>query len=160
MATQTAALGRFAAGAGRGLAAGLIGTGAMTLSSMAENKIRKRPPSTVPSEVVGKVMGVQPRGAEEKERFSNLIHWQFGTSLGLLRAALGGVGLRDPWAAGAFFAMVWAGELIVVPQLSEKTPPVTEWEMTDVAIDGWHHLVFAAATSFAYTNLLKARVRG
>lgn len=158
MSNRTTFLGRLAAGAGRGLVAGMIGTAAMTVSSTIESKVRKRPPSTVPSDVGGRVLGVKPRGPEEKERFSNLMHWQYGSSLGLLRAALGGA-MRDPWAGAAFFGIVWAGELIMVPQLSAETPPVTEWELTDVAIDGWHHLVYAAATSLAFTTLLRARFR-
>lgn len=156
--TKSTFLGRAAAQAGRGLAAGLIGTAAMTASSTIESKIRKRPPSTVPSDVGGRILGVRPRSPEDKERFSNLIHWQYGSSLGLLRAALG-TGMRDPWASAAFFGMVWAGEMIMVPKLSDNAPPATEWEFKDVAIDGWHHLVYAAATSLAFTWLLRARFR-
>ena len=158
MSGGTTFLGKVAAQAGRGLVAGLIGTAAMTISSTIEGKLRNRPPSTVPSDVAGRVLGVKPRGPEEKERFSNLMHWQNGSSLGMLRATLGSA-TRDPWAGAAFFGTVWAGELIMVPQLSAKTPPVTEWELTDIAIDGWHHLVYAAATSLAFTSLLKAGFR-
>jgi hypothetical protein len=131
----------------------------MTASSTIEKSIRKRPPSTVPSEVGGKVLGVQPRNPEGKERFSNVMHWQYGSTLGLLRAALGGA-MRDPWAGAAFFGLVWAGEMILIPRLSEETPPATEWGLPEVAIDGWHHLVYAAATSLAFTALVRARYKG
>jgi hypothetical protein len=32
-------------------------------------------------------------------------------------------------------------------------PPVTQWGSKEVAIDAWHHLVYAAATSLAYAFL-------
>jgi hypothetical protein len=147
-----------AAGAGRGLFAGLIGTAAMTISSTAEAKLRHRPSSTVPSDVGGKLLGVKPRGPAEKQRFSHLMHWQYGTSLGLLRAALGSA-LRDPWAGATFFGLVWAGELVMLPRLSSKASPPTDMELKEVAIDGWHHLVYAAATSAAFTLLLRARFK-
>jgi hypothetical protein len=153
---KTTALGRFAAGAGRGLVAGVIGTAAMTISSTAESKLRHRPSSTVPSDVGGKLLGVRPRGPKEKERFSNLMHWQYGTSLGLLRAALGSL-MRDPWAGAAFFGLVWSAELLMLPRLSSQASPPTEMEIKEVAVDGWHHLVYAAATSAAFTLLLRAK---
>lgn len=130
----------------------------MTISSTVESKIRKRPPSTVPSEVGGRLLGVKPRSPKDKEKFSNLVHWQYGISLGLVRAALCTV-MREPLAGATFFGLVWASELVMVPQLSQQTPSVTEWEFVDVAIDGWHHLVYAAATSIAFTWLFRARLK-
>ncbi|MCA1735939.1 MAG: hypothetical protein LC739_07470 [Actinobacteria bacterium] len=158
MTKKTTLVGRLAAEAGRGVVAGLIGTAAMTLSSTIEKTIRKRPASTVPSEVGGRLLGVKPRDSEGKARFSNVMHWQYGSSLGLLRAALG-TALREPWAGAAFFGLVWAGELVLVPRLSQQTPPATQWGPSEVAIDGWHHLVYAAATSLAFTTLVRARYK-
>jgi hypothetical protein len=127
----------------------------MTASSTIESKLRKRPPSTVPSDVGGRLLGVKPRGPHEKEKFSSLVHWQYGTSLGLMRAALAWI--RDPWAGAAFFAVVWAGELALVPRLSKQTPPLTDWEFKELAIDGWHHFVYAAFTSLAFSVLLRTK---
>lgn len=158
MTRKTTFLGKVAYEAGRGLVAGFLGTAAMTLSSTLESKIRKRPPSSVPSEVGGRLLGVQPRDYEGKQRFGNFVHWQYGTALGLLRAGLG-TAMRDPLAGAAFFALIWATELALVPQLSSETPPATEWGRTEIAIDGWHHLVYAAATSAAFTLLLRARFK-
>jgi len=151
---RTGTMGRMASLVGRGLVAGLIGTAAMTVSSTIESKLRRRPPSTVPAEVGGEVLGVEPKGEEGEKRLGNLVHWQYGTGLGVLRGALGGF-MRDPWAGAVFFGVAWAGSLLMVPRLSEETPPPAEWGTTEVVVDGWHHLVYAAATSLAFSNLLR-----
>ena len=40
----------------------------------------------------------------------------------------------------------------MLPTLS-VTPPLTEWGVKEVAIDALHHLVYAGATSVAYSLL-------
>ena len=64
---------RILAAIGRGLIAGLAGTAAITISSTIEMKLRKRPASTTPGKVGGKVLGVKPRNQEGMKRFSNAI---------------------------------------------------------------------------------------
>jgi hypothetical protein len=46
----------------------------------------------------------------------------------------------------------WGSEQVVLPTLS-VTPPLTEWGVKEVAIDALHHLVYAGATSVAYSLL-------
>ncbi len=68
-------IGDVASAVGKGLAAGLVGTAAMTVSSSLEAKARHREASTAPADAAGKVLGVQPRDAAGKARFSNAVHW-------------------------------------------------------------------------------------
>jgi hypothetical protein len=58
-------------------------------------------------------------------------------------------GLRGPVAGAVHFGAVWAAELTMLPALN-VAPPATEMAPEEVAIDAWHHIVFAAATSTAY----------
>ena len=60
---------------GKGLVAGMVGTAAMTVSSTIEAKLRKREGSTAPADAAGEVLGIQPRNAEGKAWFSNVVHW-------------------------------------------------------------------------------------
>jgi hypothetical protein len=99
-----------AAGAARGksLVAGAVGTAAMTLSSTVEVKLCQRPSSPTPAKAVSKVLGMEPKGEREQARLSNLTHWGYGTSLGMLRGLPGLVGLRGLAATAAYFGVVWA----------------------------------------------------
>jgi len=71
--------GQVAAAAGVGLAAGLAGAAAMTVSSTIEMKIRGRAGSSAPPDAVGKLLGVRPAAKKESKRFGALMHWACGT---------------------------------------------------------------------------------
>jgi hypothetical protein len=146
---------RLASGVGRGVLAGVVGTAAMTISSTIEMKLRKRDPSTVPAQAASEVLGVRV-WKQDQEKFANVVHWQYGSSVGALRGLLSAMGLPEPLASGLFFTAVWGTALAMVPRLSDA-PPVKEWGPEQLAIDGFHHLVYAVATSLAIGTLFKAR---
>ena len=137
---------------GRGLVAGVAGTALMTVASTIEMKVQGREASTAPADAAAKVLGVEPTGDDEQARFSNVVHWAYGTSWGALRGVLGAVGLTGPAAAGAHFAAVWGSGLVMLPALG-VAPPLKEWGAKALATDAFHHLVYAAATSMAFAAL-------
>jgi hypothetical protein len=137
---------------GRGLAAGAVGTALMTLSSTIEAKRRGRKPSTAPADAAGKVLGVEPRDEAAKQRFSTIVHWGYGTSWGAVRGLLDVAGLDGPRAAGAHLAALWGSELVMLPSLG-VAPPFWTWGGKEVAIDAFHHVVYATGTSLAYAGL-------
>jgi hypothetical protein len=55
-------------------------------------------------------------------------------------------------ASTTHLGALWASEQVMLPAL-EVAPPVTMWGGKEVAIDAWHHLVYATATSAAYEAL-------
>lgn len=134
---------------GRGLLAGLIGTAAMTVSSTAEAKVRGRGDSSSPSDAAGRVLGVRPRDPSGERRFNTAVHWGYGTSWGAVRGLLGAAGLSGPTAATAHLALVWGGEQVALPATG-VSPPAWHWGATEVAVDLFHHAVYACATSAAY----------
>jgi hypothetical protein len=140
---------------GRGVLAGLIGTVAMTVSSTIEQKLRKRPASTAPADAAAKVLQIKEFPSEEaKNAFSNAVHWGYGTAWGVNRALLSRAGLSPKAAAGAHLGALWMSEQVMLPAL-EVAPPVTMWGGREIAIDAWHHLVYATATSAAYDALAR-----
>ena len=145
-------LGDVAADVGKGLFAGLLGTVAMTISSTAEMKIRGRPASNAPAVAAGKVLGVEPKDEEGEARFSTLVHWGYGTGWGVVRGLVGTAGLEGPAAAAAHFGAVWGAEQVMLPALN-VAPPFWTWGAKEVGIDAFHHLVYATATSVAYSIL-------
>ncbi|HEX4735570.1 MAG TPA: hypothetical protein VH247_14245 [Thermoleophilaceae bacterium] len=136
----------------KGVAAGVAGTAAMTVSSTIEQKLRKRPPSTAPADAAAKVLHIKEFPSEEaKNRFANAVHWGYGTAWGVNRALLSR--FASPAAAsGAHLGALWMSEQVMLPAL-EVAPPVTMWGGREIAIDAWHHLVYATATSAAYEAL-------
>ncbi len=145
-------VGDVAGALGKGLVAGAVGTAAMTVSSTVEAKLRHRKGSTAPADAAAKVLGIEPKDDAAKARFSNLVHWAYGSSWGGYRGLLAGLGLPGVAASAAHMGTVWGSELVMLPAL-EVAPPLREWGGTAIAIDAWHHLVYVTATGFAYRFL-------
>lgn len=145
-------LGDVAGAVGKGLAAGVVGTAAMTVSSTLEAKVRQREPSTAPARAAAKVLGVKPTSEAAEARFSNLVHWGYGTGWGAVRGLLAGVGLPPAAATAGHLGSVWGSELVMLPALG-VAPPVREWGGKELAVDGLHHLVYVVGTSLAYLLL-------
>lgn len=137
---------------GKGVVAGLAGTAAMSASSAAEMKVRGRQGSTMPAEVLCTLLGVEALDEKHKTRLTTLTHWGYGTSLGVARGVLALTGLSGPNAAGAFFGVAWAGELVMLPAVNAAPLP-TQWSAESFAVGGVHHLVYALATSGTYDLL-------
>lgn len=140
---------------GKGLFAGAAGTVAMTVSSTTEAKIRKRGASSAPADAAGKVLGVQPRDEEGETRFSNFVHWSYGTSWGAVRGLLHAAGIDGSRAVAAHFAAVWGSAQVMLPKLDVAPPP---WKSPpeELAIDAFHHAVYSVATGIAFATLERA----
>src|SRR4051794_24389584 len=138
---------------GRGLVAGVAGTAAMTVSSTVEAKLRGRPFSTAPADAAAKVLGIREFATEgAHSRFSNLVHWGYGTGWGIPRALLGMNRRSAARATAEHLAALWSSEQVMLPALS-VAPPITFWGREEVAIDGLHHAVYAVSTGIAYEAL-------
>jgi hypothetical protein len=145
-------LSRVACAVGLGLFAGAAGTAAMTISSTLEAKLRGRGASSAPSEAAGKVLGVQPRDPDGQARFATVVHWSYGTAWGAARGLMALAGLRGTRAAVAHFATVWGWSLVMLPGL-DVTPPAWRQEPRELGVDALHHLVYASATTAAWSAL-------
>ena len=145
-------IGDTAASVGKGLFAGAAGTVAMTVSSTLEAKLRERGSSSAPADAAGKVLGVQPRDEEGQARFSNIVHWAYGTSWGAVRGLLHAAGVDGGKATAVHFATVWGGAQAMLPALDVAPPP---WKSPpkEIAIDAFHHAVYAVATGVAFAAL-------
>jgi hypothetical protein len=139
-----------AAGIGRGLLAGMAGTAAMTVSSTVEARLRRRAPSTAPARATAKVLGIKEfDGPLAQARWNDLSHWGYGTSWGVVRGLLAAAGLSPRAATAAHGAAIYGAAQVTLPAL-EVTPPSIFWGAKEIAIDAFHHLVYASATGAAY----------
>jgi uncharacterized membrane protein YagU involved in acid resistance len=143
----------FGCAIGRGLIAGLAGTAAMTVSSTVEMRLRDRAGSSAPADATAKVLGIEGFTDDAaKNRFSTVVHWGYGTGWGVVRAMLGQAGLSPVKATAAHLAAIWGNEAVMLPAL-DVAPPFWTWGAEEVAIDVFHHIVYATATGIAYEAL-------
>jgi hypothetical protein len=139
-----------ASSVGKGLVAGIVGTAAMTVSSTLEARIRHRAASSAPARATAKVLGIKEFEDDiAQARFNDLSHWGYGTMWGVVRGLLGATGMPPAAASAAHGAAVWGSAQVTLPAL-EVAPPIVFWRRKEIAIDLWHHAVYAAATGLAY----------
>ena len=150
-------IGDVAANFGKGLFAGLAGTAAMTVSSTLEMKLSGRAASETPAQAAEAVLNVEPKDEDSTARFSNLVHWGYGTGWGGVRGLLASAGLSGPLATAAHLGLVWGAEQVVLPAL-DVSAPVFKYGGKATATDLLHHTVYAAATGAAFA-LLEIRGR-
>lgn len=146
------ALGELGSAIGKGLLAGLAATAAITLSQMLEMKLTKRKPSEAPVKVAEEITGVKPVNKAQKEKVAQEIHWAYGTVWGVSRGLIGLTGLKGIPATMVHFAAVWGTAMIMLPKF-KVSPPVTEEDPKTIAIDGFHHAVYAITAGLVYDAL-------
>jgi hypothetical protein len=143
-------IGSVPASIGKGLVAGFAGTAAMTVSSTLEARLRGRSASSAPARATAKMLGIKEfEGPLAEARFNDLSHWGYGTGWGVVRGLLAAAGLRPRAATAAHGAAIYGAAQVTLPAL-EIAPPVVFWPRREIAIDLWHHAVYAAATGLAY----------
>jgi hypothetical protein len=144
------ALEKLAGSVGAGLVAGFAGTAAMTVSSTLEARLRGRPASSAPARATAKVLGIETFESDlARARFNDLSHWGYGTGWGVVRGLLAAAGLSSRAAAADHGAAIYGAAQVTLPAL-DIAPPVVFWPRAEIAIDAFHHAVYAAATGLAY----------
>ena len=144
---------KVASSIGKGLVAGFAGTAAMTVSSTLEARLRGRAPSTAPARATAKALGIASfEDAIAQARLNDLSHWGYGTGWGIVRGLLDAAGLPPAKATAAHGAAVWGSAQVTLPAL-EVAPPIVFWPRQEIAIDAFHHTVYAVATGVAYELL-------
>lgn len=124
----------------------------MTLSSGIEAKVSGRQASSAPSDAAGKVLGVQPRDEGGKARFSNIVHWSYGTTWGGARGLITAAGIGKAETTVAHFAAVWGSSLVMLPVLG-VAPPFWKQNASATAIDAFHHVVYAVGVGAVCASL-------
>jgi hypothetical protein len=145
---------------GDGLVAGFLGTAAMTVSSTIEARLRHRAASSAPARATAKALGIaQFENDIARARFNDLSHWGYGTGWGVVRGVLGATGMPAAKATAAHGAAIWGSAAVSLPAL-DVAPPFVFWGREEVAIDLFHHAVYAVATGLAYELVAAGRRNG
>ena len=122
----------------------------MTVSSTLEAKLRGRAASSAPARATAKVLGIKAFDSDlAQARFNDLSHWGYGTGWGVVRGLLAATGMPPRAATAAHGAAIYGAAQVTLPAL-EIAPPSIFWGAEEVAIDAFHHAVYAPATGLAY----------
>ena len=133
--------------------------------------------------VGGKVLGTEPRQQAELEKkkqgesdasqstgelqeeveanqqkFSQFMHFGYGTAWGVARSALGKVGVRGWPASVVHFAALWGTAQVMLPA-NNAAPPITQWAPRQIVTDVVHHAVYALAAGAVYDAMQRAEAK-
>jgi hypothetical protein len=101
----------------------MAGTAAMTVSSTIEAKLRGRAFSTAPAQAAARALAIETfDDGAAYARFSNLVHWRYGTGWGVASGVLRSLGISPRLATPAHFAAIWGSSLYTLPKY-EVAPP-------------------------------------
>ncbi|HET9690533.1 MAG TPA: hypothetical protein VFP61_05235 [Acidimicrobiales bacterium] len=146
---RRARLAPLAAEAAQGLLAGLVGTAVMTASYGVERRLRGSTggpldydDSTVPSHAAMVVLRIDHLGDVGQRRLGALVHWGYGSAMGMVRVLLGRR-LRPRDATATYWAGLMAMTGALFPLLG-GTPPPWRWRGSVVATSLVQHAVYAA----------------
>lgn len=138
-----------------GLLAGLAGTTAMTATTWCERRLRPGldhpvdfDVSGAPVQAASRVLHLSPRTAAERRALFALVHWGYGSLVGVAHTALRRRLAPEPLATAVFYGGVQTMAFVLLPALG-GTPPPWAWRRDVLASSLAQHAVYAAATGRA-----------
>ncbi len=147
-------VGDFSAALGKGLIAGFIGTAAITLSLTIERKINGQPTNFAPGDAASKALEIEASKMEARKKFSDEVHWVYGTIWGSARGMLSLFGIKGLPATAIHFAAIFYTALSIEPNF-EIAPPINEWSKKSIAIFALHHIIYTATAGLVYDAIDK-----
>jgi hypothetical protein len=157
----------FVRSVGRGLAAGVVGTAAMTAYQLAVAKAQGKPLQTpvphrwadapAPAQAAKKIADRVGQGRrftrEDVPLLTNAMHWLYGVGWGAFYGAAVARAAASPFAGGlAFGTGVWGAAYAELVPLGVYEPP-WKYPVKDLAIDLSYHLVYGVSVAVAYDRL-------
>jgi hypothetical protein len=152
---------------GRGMIAGVAGTGVMTAYQLAIAKLQGKPLTTpvpdrwadapAPAQVAKKAADALGQGnrltCEDVPLLTDVMHWLYGISWGAFYGVAAGATKPDPITGGlAFGTGVWGASYAELVPLGVYQPP-WKYPAKELAVDLSYHLVYGMAVGAAYAAL-------
>ncbi|MGI8334167.1 hypothetical protein ACRYCC_29790 [Actinomadura scrupuli] len=134
----------------RGLACGLAGTSAMTLTAALYARARGETDRILDYDTsehvaiaAATVLRVRPRGAAGERALFHLVHWGYGSAVGVAYEAIRHAVPGRPAAAAVFFTGCQTMAFALFPLLG-GTPPPWRWRPDVIAVSLLQHAIYAA----------------
>ncbi len=142
-----------AATLGRGIVAGVAGTGVMTaFQKFVEMPLTGRGDSYAPAEVAERVLPLSPRTAQSRKTLNYATHFSLGGVWGTAYGVAAARGLRGQRAVNAVFLSVYPGDVLFSTALGVYHP--WQWSTQDWVIDVVEKYIQAQATGAIFDRLL------
>lgn len=129
----------------RGVAAGLVGTAAMTVGELVEQRVTHRPDSHIPARTLRILCGRPTSNSGHYPVWNHAMHWLTGATLGALRGIWSVTGIRGPSATAAHTVVRLAFDQTLENATGAGAAP-SLWPTGEKVIDYLHKGVFAAVT--------------
>jgi uncharacterized membrane protein YagU involved in acid resistance len=149
----------------RGVVAGAVGTGAMSVSEWAHLRLRPEVPGPIDYDVsehvviaAARVLHVEARTCRQARFLFLLTHVGYGSAFGLLGEVLARTSLQPAWQTAAFFASTETLALVLFPLLG-GTPPPWRWRGEPLIASVVQHGVYTLSAA-ATRRALRRRTAG
>ncbi len=137
---------------GRGVLAGLAGTAVMSaFQKFVEMPITGRDESFAPANFAAKVLPIQPKNDQERQRLNWATHFALGAMWGSAFGIAGRAGLHGQKAVAAVLATVYTGDVLLNTALGLYQP--SSWSTRDLVVDVVDKLVQAEATGLMFDRM-------
>jgi hypothetical protein len=147
----------------RGLACGLTGTAVMTLTAALYARLRGETDRVIDYDTsehvaiaAATVLRVHPRDDLGRRALFHLVHWGYGSAVGLAYEALGHAVPARTAATAIFFTGCQTMAFALFPLLG-RTPPPWRWRADVVAVSLLQHALYAATVDLTHRALGGAR---
>ena len=145
-----------AASVGRGMLAGVAGTGVMTaVQKLVEMPLTGRRESYVPAMLAERLLPIGRQRGKRRRQLNYVAHFSLGLMWGAAYGFAAHKGLRGQRAVGAVFGAVYPGDVLFSAAVGVYD--LRKWTAQSTAIDVAGKFVQAEATGVIYDNLLADR---
>ena len=142
----------------RSVMAGTVGTAALSLSYVAERRVRSRhrgpldyDDSLVPGQIVASIMHLPHVTAREDRDLGLLLRWSYGSAFGLWHGLLRRR-VEEPWASAIFAGTLLSATFSMFPLLG-RTPPPWRWPADVIATCVGTHAAYTVAVGITDDRL-------
>ena len=138
----------------KGLAAGVVGTTAMTLSEKLEQQATGRPDSLVTAQVGAHIASPKLETGADAARLGKAVHWMHGVTWGALRGLLALTPLSIVTASAVHYVALWTSDVGLYRVLKIEPLP-HKWKKQALVVDLFHKFVLSAVTTVVFLLLLE-----
>jgi hypothetical protein len=143
----------------RGLACGLTGTAAMTLTAACYARLRGESEQIIDYDTsehvaiaAATVLRLHPYSAARERALFHLVHWGYGSAVGIAYEVIVHTVPSRRATAAIFFTGCQTMAFVLFPLLG-RTPPPWRWKTGVIAISLLQHAVYAATVDLAHLAL-------
>jgi hypothetical protein len=136
-----------------GLAAGVVGTVALNIANMVEQRLTDRPSSFVPAHTFQRLVGLEEKPDADSGPANAAFQWGIGALSGAMRGVMSQAGMRGPYATFIHLAARVCTDQSLENSVGMSTAPWT-WPYDEQVLDMAHKSAYAIVTGLITDSLV------